>query len=32
VVRRANNFWLVLAAMVILAIVIVIAARWRRWI
>ena len=29
---EANNFWLVLAAMVIFAIVIVIAARWRRWI
>jgi magnesium transporter len=28
----ANNFWLVVATMVIFAIVIVIAARWRRWI
>lgn len=27
-----NNFWIVVAAMVILAIGIVIAARWRRWI
>jgi len=29
---NANNFWLVVATMVIFAIVIVIAARWRRWI
>ena len=29
---EANNFWAVVAAMVILAIGIVIAARWRRWI
>jgi magnesium transporter len=28
----ANNFWLVVATMVIFAIVIVVAARWRRWI
>jgi magnesium transporter len=27
-----NNFWIVIAAMVILAISIVVAARWRRWI
>jgi len=27
-----NNFWLVMAAMVVLAIAIVLAARWRRWI
>jgi magnesium transporter len=27
-----GNFWVVLAAMVVLAIVIVLAARWRRWI
>jgi Mg2+ and Co2+ transporter CorA len=29
---EANNFWTVVAAMVVLAIAIVIAARWRRWI
>jgi Mg2+ and Co2+ transporter CorA len=27
-----SNFWVVLVAMVVLAIVIVLAARWRRWI
>ena len=27
-----GNFWVVLAAMVVLAIVIGLAARWRRWI
>jgi Mg2+ and Co2+ transporter CorA len=28
----ADNFWLVVATMVIFAIAIVVAARWRRWI
>jgi Mg2+ and Co2+ transporter CorA len=29
---EANNFWFVVAAMVVFAVAIVLAARWRRWI
>ena len=29
---EANNFWFVVAAMVVFALAIVLAARWRRWI